>query len=248
MSSLGWIYDGFVSAPPAPAAEIVFIHGNAASITFPLQEAFPEARISVIYRPGSNSGYDEVNGLAKEFPTLDALCDSLGVGPAPLIVMAFSAGGWALRYYLRSPAARARIRAAAFLDSLYGAPNGKCELGPYLGAVDFGKMANAQPTQHRLYLTYSSANPEPGICAAAVDKSAGAGSGIIVKGYPGSHNDQQTVVGPAIAADVRPWLLSQPPAPPIGPSPAKPSETRSGVGWVPWAIGAAVVTALVAGR
>lgn len=243
MQLLGGIYDDLGAT--SPAAEVILIHGNASSMQFPLQEAFPEARISIVYREGSNAGYDELTGLAKQYPTLDALCSSLGVGSAPLVVMAYSAGGWALRYYLRAAAARARVRAAAFLDSLYGAPNGACDLAPYGGVVEYAKLAHANPTERRLYLTYSSEHPAPGICSKAVQQIAGGGPGIVVQGFPGTHAEQQTIVAPKVEADIRTWLLSQPAMPP-GPT-APSSSSKSSYGWLPWAA-AAIVAGVAVSR
>lgn len=191
------------------APTIVLIHGGTSTVP-KLQAALPGSNVVVVYREGLSSGYSEVSGLAKEFPTLRALLAKYAPSwqpGTPLVVLGYSAGGWALRYYLRDTSARSDINAAIFLDSLYGAPDGKCDLSPYGGVVAFAKLANAEPARHRLVMTYSQAHPAPGICSETIAK-ANAGPGVFVRPAGNAdHTAQQGVAGPAVVKElVAPWV------------------------------------------
>lgn len=200
---------------------VVLIHGGK-STGKKLAAALPGARVRVIYRKGLSSAYDERAGLAQDHPNLASLvaAEVPEHQPGePLIVLAFSAGGWALRHYLRHPDAQAAVDAAIFLDATYGASGGACNLAPWQGVVEFGKRANAHPDAHRLIMTWSAAHPAPGICAQAIQKAAGGGPGVFLRGYSAAgiegHRAQQTAVGPAVVAElVTPWLA--PSSPPSG--------------------------------
>ena len=193
----------------------------------------PGSHAVAVYREGLSSGYSEVSGLAKEYPTLRKMLAEHAPGWAPgtpLVVLGYSAGGWALRYYLRDQQARGDVTAAIFLDSLYGAPGGVCDLGPYQGVVAYGKEANASGKK-RLIMTYSQAHPAPGVCSQAVQKAVGAGPNVIVQGYANAdHGAQQGVAGPAAVKDyVTPWLGAR--APGVG--------AKSGTWW-PWVAAAGI--------
>lgn len=200
-----------VASQPGPW--IVLIHGGE-STSPKLQAALPGANVVVVYRAGSNTGYDEATGIAKEYPTLRGLLTAVAPGwspGTPLIVMGYSAGGWALRYYLRDASARGDITTAVFLDSLYGAPNNQCDLSPYQGVITYGKEANASPASKRLIMTYSQGHPAPGICSQTIAKAVGGtGTGVFVIPYAnGDHAAQQGVAGPAAIKEyVAPWLSS----------------------------------------
>lgn len=188
--------------------QIVLIHGGE-STRPKLEAALPGARVAIVYRPGLSAAYNEVTGVAHDFPTLEELLSEFAPDWSPgepLVVLGFSAGGWALRYYLRDPAARAAISAAIFLDSLYSSGS-TCDLSPYQGVLAFADMANADPAHHRLIMSYSQATPTPGICSEAIE-SQKAGPGVFVRGYPnGDHSAQQGVAGPEVIRDwVAPWI------------------------------------------
>lgn len=208
---------------------VVLIHGGESTVP-KLRAALPSANVVVVYREGLSSGYSEVSGLAKEYPTLRGLLAKYAPGwspGTPLVVLAFSAGGWALR----DAQARGDV-AAVFLDSLYGAPGNVCDLSPYQGVVAYGKEANASPQAKRLVMTYSQGSPAPGICSQAVQKAVGAGPGVFVRGYANAdHTAQQGVVGPAVVKElVAPWLGRGPGV----------SSAKSG-SWLPWVAGLGLV-------
>lgn len=190
--------------------QVVLIHGNA-QVRPKLAAAVPGARVAVVYLPGSTPAYNEVTGLAHQYPTLRGMLAKYAPSwhpGEPLVVLGFSAGAWALRYYLRSPQARRDINAAVFLDGLYGAPGGVCDLSPYQGVITYAKEAHASPQTKRLVMTYSLAHPDPGVCSKAIAKAAGYGAGVYVVGVNnGDHHAQQMVVGPDVLKDfVTPWL------------------------------------------
>ncbi len=188
--------------------QIVLIHGGK-STAAKLEQAMPGARVAVVYRDGLSAAYNEVTGVAKDVPTLGALLAEYAPewSPGePLVILGFSAGGWALRYYLRDPEAREAINAAIFLDATYGTKDG-CDLTPYDGALAYAALANAEPGRHRLVMTYSQAHPGPGFCANAIEGKE-PGPGVFVRGYANAdHGGQQGIVGPAIVAElVTPWI------------------------------------------
>lgn len=190
-------------------AQILLIHGGESTAP-KLAAALPGANVAIAYRKGLSSAYSEVSGLAKDYPKLPTLLEDFAPQwkpGVPLIVLAFSAGGWALRYYLRDPEARALITSAIFLDSLYGS-SGSCDLAPYQGVIAYGKEANANPSAKRLIMTYSQGSPTPAICSKAIADVVGPGQGVIVKGYNNAdHSAQQGVVGPEMVKEyIAPWL------------------------------------------
>lgn len=189
--------------------QIVLIHGGK-STAAKLEKALPGARVAVVYREGLSESYNEVSGIAKDYPTLGALMEHYAPewsAGEPLVMLGFSAGAWALRYYLRDPSAREAITAAIFLDGTYGNQGSACNLAPYDGVLAYAKLANDEPGLHRLVMTYSQAHPGPGICANAIEKKE-PGPGVFVRGYPnGDHGGQQGIVGPAIVEElVTPWI------------------------------------------
>jgi hypothetical protein len=189
---------------------IVLIHGGKSTVP-KLEDALPGAKVAVVYREGLSGAYNEVTGIAHDYPTLGELMAEYAPwwSPGePLVVLGFSAGGWALRYYLRDPEARDQINAAIFLDATYGTADGKCTLGVYDGVIAYGEEANARPAEKRLIMTYSQATPGPGICANAIQAAVGEGPGVFVTGYSnGDHSAQQGVVGPEQVRElVAPWI------------------------------------------
>lgn len=180
---------------------ILLIHGNPAVGPL-IQERVPGAKVAVIYRPGGASAYGE-QGLLREYPTLGELARAFVPSwspQEPLVVMAFSAGGWALRAYLRDANSRAQAAGVGFLDATYGAPGGECDLGPYQGVIEYAQ------TGKPLILTSSTAHPDPAICALAIALRAGAGT---VENYQGSHDAQQYEVAPDVAARLAQGLESK---------------------------------------
>lgn len=194
--------------------QIVLIHGGESTVK-KLQAIMPGAQVSRVLIPGKlSAGYDENTGIAKDYPTLRSFLAKYApqwTPGEPLVLLGYSAGAWALRYYLRDAGARADISAAIFLDGLYGAPSGgSCNLGPYQGVIAYGKAANADPSAKRLIMTYSLSWPGPAECSKAIAQASGAGGGVFVRGYQNAdHGAQQGVVGPAVVQElVAPWIRS----------------------------------------
>ncbi len=213
--------------------QVVLIHGGTSTVE-KLRAALPGAEVALVYRDGLSAVYDERTGIARDYPTLDSLLEEHAPDWSPgdpLVVLAFSAGAWALRYYLRDPDAREEITAAIFLDGLYGAPGGRCNLEPYAGVVAYGEEANAHPREKRLIMTYSPSHPGPGICSEAIAAAAGGEQGgVFVRGYQTDHGSQQGVIGPRMVEElVAPWIEDRP-------------RLRLGMLWV--AVGAAVAAAV----
>lgn len=193
---------------------VVLIHGGKTTVER-LRAALPGAEVVVVYREGLSASYNEVSGIAKDYPTLGALMAAYAPGWSPgdpLVVLAFSAGAWALRYYLRDAAARNAISAAIFLDGLYGAPGGVCNLAPYDGVLAYAAEAQSAPGSKRLVMTYSLADPAPGICSNAIAGKVGGGSGpgvFVIGTKNADHGAQQHTVGPAVVRDlIAPWIGS----------------------------------------
>jgi hypothetical protein len=190
-------------------ATALLIHGGE-STAKKLRAALPGFDVFVAYREGLSSAYNEVTGVAKEHPYLEELLESLGASWRPgdaLIVYGYSAGAWALRYYLRDPETRDHVSAAVFLDGLYGASGDQCNLAPYEGVVRFAELANAEPDRHRLIMTSSLSHPAPRICSHAIERLA-PGPGVFVVDTPNAdHGGQQGIVGPAVTAElIAPWV------------------------------------------
>jgi hypothetical protein len=191
---------------------VVLIHGGK-STGEKLAEALPGANVVVIYEPGLSGAYDEKTGLAARFPYLEALLAAYAPDWSPgepLVLLAFSAGAWALRYYLRDPHARNLVDAAVFLDGLYGNYGTQCDLSPYDGVIAYGKEANVEPVRKRLVMTYSAAHPGPGICSNAIRSAVGDGPGVYVLGFANAdHAAQQNTVGPQVVRElIAPWIRS----------------------------------------
>lgn len=168
---------------------ILLVHGNELARQ-KFESALPGSTIELIHLDGGPAAYEQ---LARDRPRLSG----------PVVLVAFSAGTWALRSWLRDPANREQVSAAIILDGLYGAPGGVCDLRPYVGIVAYGREANAQPGRKKLILTYSRANPDPAVCSAAVAAAAGSGSGVSVRGSTSTdHGAQLTEVGPAVVREI----------------------------------------------
>lgn len=192
---------------------VVLIHGGKSTIE-KLKAVFPGADVQLAYREGLSASYDEKTGIAHDFPTLEAFMSEYAPSWSPgdpLVLLGFSAGGWALRWYLRDQGARELVSAAVFLDSTYcGDP---CNpVNGLAGVVEFARLANAHPESHRLVMTFSQATAGPGRGAHAIEAAAGAGPGVFVRGYANAdHGGQQGIVGPAISEElVAPWLSGVP--------------------------------------
>lgn len=162
---------------------VLIFHGRK-DVVPAYEAAYPGAKVAFVRLEGSTAAY---SAFVKENPSILDVADELvDDWTHPLIVIAFSAGGWALRSYLDHEQNRLAIDVAVFLDATYGAPGGKCDLTPYQGVIEFG--------QHRmLALTSSSANPEPYACSLAIQALA---PDTVVVHEATTHDEQLTEVGP----------------------------------------------------
>jgi hypothetical protein len=189
---------------------LLLIHGGQSTVR-KLEEALPGARVGLVYVPDKlSAGYDERTGIASQYKTLPELMSQYAPWwrPGdPLVLLGFSAGGWALRYYLRDAAARSLITAAIFLDATYGNQGEQCIMDRWEGAVAYAKEANADPADKRLIMTYSPSHPGPRVCATAIEREAGAGPGVFVQGFNTDHGSQQGVIAPKMVAElITPWI------------------------------------------
>ena len=167
---------------------------------------------------GASGAYDEDTGLASRYPTLEgflrAEVPEWATGDR-LVLVAFSAGCWAPRYWMKDPASRALLGALVLLDGLHSglAPDGGCKLATIGGVNDFAQEANFHPEEKLLVVTHTAIRvpyASTTQCAALLERNA-AGRGVHILGFPGAdaaaHNAQQREVGPQVLGDlVLPWL------------------------------------------
>jgi len=215
----------------------VVFHGNAeAEARF--REALPQGSVIVTIR--LEGGPNAYVSLASRFPTLESFMDAHAPSwtrGEPLVLLSFSAGTWALRHYLRDPAARSVVTAVVVVDGLYG--GAPCDLAAFDGVLAFAEEANLAPNQKRLVITYSFATPAPAACTVAIEEIAGGPGLIVASDHETTHEAQLTEVAPrAVAQFVTPWIGSS----------SRPKRTRTGklivVGGVIAAIGYGVLRLL----
>lgn len=160
--------------------DILLVHGNELA-----REKFIKAtgaNVTLIHLEGSSSAYDE---YAQQNPRING----------PIILVAFSAGVWALRRWLRDPSNREQVTAVVILDGLYGAPGSICNLQPYDGIIAYGR------SRKKMILSYSSAHPDTAICSMAVAEASGSSVDIIGSSST-DHNAQLTEVGPRLVGEL----------------------------------------------
>jgi hypothetical protein len=167
---------------------------------------------------GTSGAYDEDTGLASRYPTLEGFLRA----EVPewesgdrLVLVAFSAGCWAPRYWMKDAGSRALLGALVLLDGLHSglSASGGCKLEAIDGVVQFAREANRDPSDKLLVLTHTAiAVPYASttLCADLLEQTAD-GRGMHILGFPGTdadaHNAQQREVGPQVLRDlVHPWL------------------------------------------
>lgn len=171
---------------------------------------------------GAYSGsYDEHTGLAARFPTVAAALAHFapsGANSDPLALVAFSAGCWALRGWLRDAASRERVTCAAFIDGLHaGGTDARAELGPqHEGVLEYARAAVAG---YRTLVVLHSQIVPPGyastratadalLAALGLSRPGRLGTftagGFVVIGSPGddaaAHSRELLELGPAACA------------------------------------------------
>ncbi|HMJ10388.1 MAG TPA: hypothetical protein VK524_03225, partial [Polyangiaceae bacterium] len=185
-------------------------------------------RVYFANRKGMSAAYDELSGLARDYPTLDAAVKFFAKdAPADsqVVLIAFSAGNWAARAWLRNQDARRRCIAVVLIDGLHANST-----GPISGVIDYAM--EAMSGRKVLVVTHSQIVPPYTPCKDTVDTLLRAvhivrahqledvhEQGLHVLAGEGAdgkaHVKQLRVVGPeACAKFISPPLVrSSPPAP-----------------------------------
>lgn len=103
---------------------LVLVHVGASLQSTYEQALGVPARVVQVSAGGLSGSYDEKTGLAAQYPTLRAFLNAKAPGwdPAsPVVLVAFSAGVWAARAWLRDADARSLTGALVILDGAHGA-------------------------------------------------------------------------------------------------------------------------------
>lgn len=205
------------------ATTLVLLHvGASLQSTYELALGVP-ARVVQVSAGGMSAAYDERAGLAAQYPTLRAFLDARAPGWDPsarVVLVAFSAGVWAARAWMRDPVSRALTSALVLLDGAHGGltPDGTCNLEALRGVVEFGQLCAADPDQHLMIVTHTSIDPRTyastTLCAAALRGALPSSPSVEFIGTGGTtaedHNAQQRDVGPQVLRDiVGPWLRGE---------------------------------------
>jgi hypothetical protein len=179
-------------------------------------QAFEGGQVKLFSFGGASSSYDGERGIAARWPNLASFLRQNVPEWAPghrLALVAFSAGCWAPRAWMRMSENRELVDALVLLDGLHSGygPGLGCDENAIDGVLAFGSEANQQPTRKGLIVTHTSIVP-PGYasttsCAKMVNRQAGAG--VLVKGFEGTtaqaHLEQVRQVGPSMVNEfVRP--------------------------------------------
>lgn len=163
---------------------LLLLHGNE-QVAPKYEAALPGARLAVV----RGLSVDEYAALGRQ--SIAGYLDAEVPGwTRPLVVAAFSAGGFALREFLKSEGNRATIDGAVFLDATYGASGGSCPLAPYEGVVAYANGGG------RTVITYSASHPAPATCAHAIKQAAP--SVELVPSTVADHGAQLSEVGPQV--------------------------------------------------
>lgn len=167
---------------------------------------------------GMSASYDEDTGLAHDYPTLgDFVAARLPDHKStdPLVVVAFSAGCWAPRAWMRDAASRKMCSVLVLLDGMHAGllPDGTCNPAPLAGLLAYASLCDDQPQSHLFFLTHTAIDPvtyaSTTKCAKLLEPYANPTS-VGIFAYNGTdaaaHNQQQTTVGPQILEDAHAWL------------------------------------------
>jgi pimeloyl-ACP methyl ester carboxylesterase len=151
---------------------------------------------------GSGSGaYDEHTGLAARYPTLRGFLEQQVPDWLPgtqLVVAAHSAGGWAALAWMRNAADRKLVSALLLLDCLYGSADG-CPMSSIQGAVEYGRLAVAEPAARTLVVTYG---PYTAGCAALLRRELPECAAVQIWAPAISHRGHASEVGPQAVAEL----------------------------------------------
>lgn len=185
------------------------------------------AEVTNITAGGYSGGYDEHTGIAAKYPSLaDALnryAPDLRAS-APLALVGFSAGCWAVRGWLNHPGAE-RASVVVFVDGLHaGGDDARAHLGPqHAGVLAYARRAVAGKCG--LIITHSQIVP-PGYASTRATADAVLSElglrrvsrlgvfqlgGLVVAGFPGddaaAHSRQLMQYGPEVCRTyARGWL------------------------------------------
>lgn len=202
---------------------LVLVHVGAS-----LQSAYEQAlgvpaRVVQVSAGGLSGSYDEKTGLAAQYPTLRAFLNAKAPGwdPAsPVVLVAFSAGVWAARAWMRDADARSLTGALVILDGAHGglSANGGCKLDALSGLIEYGRLCADQPDRHLMVVTHTSIDPgsyaSTTACARGMEDQIPSSPSVKFIGTGGTtaedHNNQQRVVGPQVLKGiVSPWLRGE---------------------------------------
>lgn len=208
------------------ATAILLNGGEGARKRFEEALAPLDATLHIVSLGAGSSKYDEKKGIASRY-TLEEYVREIAPEWRPgdeLVLMAFSAGVWAPRAWMRDPPSRDLVSALVLLDGLHspGHPpgTGGCHLSTIHGVVAYAREAPSRG--HVLVVTNSEVDPGryAGTSACAellLDQlttrerprpDEGAGDGFVVLDADVSHDRHQWQLGPQVVADyVVPTLL-----------------------------------------
>lgn len=203
---------------------LVLVHvGASLKSAYEIALGERDARVVQVSAGGLSAAYDDRSGLAAQYPTLQAFLNSAAPGwdpAAPVVLVAFSAGVWAARAWMRDPGSRALTSALVVLDGAHGGltADGACNLEALQGLVEYGRLCAAEPERHLLVVTHTSIDPviyaSTTSCARGMRGQLPSSSSIEFIGTGGTaaedHNAQQRTVGPQVLRDiVGPWLRGE---------------------------------------
>ncbi len=173
--------------------------------------------------PGGHLGVGPAGGASSRYTSLASgqtmaqWARSLGWdGQQPLVIVAWSAGVFAVRsWLLRGDQAAVPRLGLLLLDGLHGgSQSGACDPGLMAGVVRFAREAQETPSARLLVNTATSIRPPysaTGDCQAYLEGHVPSTSSVQLRSYPGddaaAHVLQLRDVGPGLMREVvQPWV------------------------------------------
>lgn len=204
----------------------ILIHGGT-SVRAAYESALAGSGLTfhVVFKGGYSSSYQALAEASSLEEFVHEVAPEWTEGE-PLVLIAFSAGGWAVRHWLHDARARELATAVVILDGMHSSgDDDHCDPDKLDGIFAYADLARGSPEEHLLVVTTTDIVP-PGYastsaCAAEllshVDAPAGAKRdegevpGVVVIDEGGTtaadHGKQQTSIGPEVLETiVVPWL------------------------------------------